>query len=124
MPLFLELFYDATVTLSRVYYHTSPLMIHYLVKIVVHLKNYANDVHIRSVVQPMIDKYNKYWRDIPLLYSFAFILDPRSKMKGFTRVLRRLGISPVLIILLIWLALELDLLMFTINMMRNMVLLG
>jgi hypothetical protein len=39
----------------------------------------------------MIDKYNKYWRDIPLLYSFAFILDPRAKMKGFTRVLRRLS---------------------------------
>ena len=38
----------------------------------------------------MIDKY-KYGRDIPLLYSFAFILDPRAKMKGFTRVLRRLG---------------------------------
>ena len=88
---FLELFYDATVTLSGVYYPTSPLMIHYLVKISLHLKNYANDVHIRSVVQPMIDKYNKYWRDIPLLYSFAFILDPRAKMKGFTRVLRRLG---------------------------------
>jgi len=26
-----------------------------------------------------------------LLYSFAFILDPRAKMKGFNRVLRRLG---------------------------------
>ena len=39
----------------------------------------------------MIDKYNKYWRDIPLLYSFAFILDLRAKMKGFSRVLRRLG---------------------------------
>jgi hypothetical protein len=39
----------------------------------------------------MINKYNKYWRDIPLLYSFAFILDPRAKMKGFNRVLRRLG---------------------------------
>ncbi|XP_039787014.1 zinc finger BED domain-containing protein RICESLEEPER 2-like [Panicum virgatum] len=88
---FLELFYDATVILSGVYYPTSSLMIHYLVKISMHLKNYANDVHIRSVVQPMIDKYNKYWRDIPLLYSFAFILDPRAKMKGFTRVLRRLG---------------------------------
>jgi hypothetical protein len=38
----------------------------------------------------MIDKYNKYWRNIPLLYSFAFILDPRAKMKGFSRVLRKL----------------------------------
>ena len=66
-------------------------MIHYLVKIAIHLKNHANDSHIRPMVQPMIDKYNKYSRDIPLLYSFAFILDPRAKMKGFIRVLRRLG---------------------------------
>ena len=87
---FLELFYDSTVALSGVYYPTAPLMLHYLVKIAIHFKNYANDVHIGSVVQPMVDKYNKYWRKIPLLYSFAFILDPRAKMKGFTRVLRRL----------------------------------
>jgi hypothetical protein len=88
---FLELFYNATVALSGVYYPTSPLMMHNLVKIAIHLKRYANDQHLRTVVQPMIDKYNKYWRDIPLLYSFAFILDPRAKMKGFLRVLRRLG---------------------------------
>ena len=88
---FFELFYDSTVALSGVYYPTSPLIIHYLVKIAIHLKNYANDSHIRPVVQPMIDKYNKYWKDIPLLYSFAFILNPRAKMKGFNRVLRRLG---------------------------------
>jgi hypothetical protein len=89
---FLELFYDdSTVALSRAYYPTSPLMIHYLIKIAIHLKNYGNDTHLRPVIQPMIDKYNKYWRGIPLLYSFAFILDPRAKMKGFSRVLRRLG---------------------------------
>jgi hypothetical protein len=88
---FLELFYDSIVALLGVYYPTSSLMIHYLVKIAIHLKNYANDSHIRPVVQPMIDKYNKYWRDISLLYSFAFILNPRAKMKGFNRVLRRLG---------------------------------
>ena len=87
---FLELFYDATVALSGVYYPTSPLMLHYLVKIAIHLNKYANDIHLRNVVQPMVDKYNKYWRDIPLLYSFAFILDPRAKMKGFTKVLRKL----------------------------------
>jgi hypothetical protein len=52
---FLELFYDVTVALSGLYYPTSPLMIHYLVKIALHLKSYANDVHIRSVVQPMIE---------------------------------------------------------------------
>jgi len=57
---FLELFYDATVALSGVYYPTSSLMIHYPVKIAMHLKNYTNNNHIRPVVQPMIDKYNKY----------------------------------------------------------------
>jgi len=87
---FLALFYDATVALSSVYCPTSPLMIHYLIKIAIHLKYYANDIHLRNVVQPMVDKYNKYWRDIPFLYSFAFILDPKEKMMGFSKVLRKL----------------------------------
>ena len=78
-------------------------------------------MHIRSVVQPMIDKY-KYLRDIPLLYSFAFILDPRAKMNGFTRVLRRLG-SLTGTDYSTYLALELDLLMSTTSM-RSLDLLG
>lgn len=36
----------------------------------------------------MKDKYLAYWSDIPMLYSFAFILDPRAKTRGFTNVLR------------------------------------
>jgi hypothetical protein len=35
----------------------------------------------------MKNKFLKYWRDIPLLYSFAFILDPRAKLRGFNRVI-------------------------------------
>ena len=57
---FLKLFYDSTVALSGVYYPTSPLMIHHIVKIAVHLHKYQHDEHLRSVVQSMIDKYNKY----------------------------------------------------------------
>ena len=57
---FLELFYDSTVALSGVYYPTAPLMVHHIVKIAIHLHKYQNDEHIRTVVQPMIDKYNKY----------------------------------------------------------------
>jgi ribosomal protein S15P/S13E len=56
---FLELFYDSTVALSGVYYPTVNLMIHHIVRIAVHLHKYQNDEHIRVVVQPMIDKYNK-----------------------------------------------------------------
>jgi len=32
-------------------------------------------------------KFLKYWENIPLLYSFAFILDPRAKMRGLFNVL-------------------------------------
>jgi hypothetical protein len=39
----------------------------------------------------MIDKYHKYWKNIPDLYSIAFILDPRAKIKGFNKVLRKLN---------------------------------
>jgi hypothetical protein len=79
----------------------------------------------------MIEKYNKYWRDIPLLYSFAFILDPRAKMKGFAKVLRKLMNLHTKVLrklmnptMLTRLALELGLLIFSISMRRNMELLG
>ena len=35
-------------------------------------------------------KFLKYWQHIPLLYLFAFILDPRAKMRGLFRVLKLL----------------------------------
>ena len=33
-------------------------------------------------------KYLKYWKDIPLLYSFAFILDLRAKLRGLFNILQ------------------------------------
>jgi hypothetical protein len=36
---FLELFYEATVTLSGVYYPTSPLMLHHILDFAEHLHN-------------------------------------------------------------------------------------
>lgn len=88
---FLQLFYDSTVALSGVYYPTSPLMLHQILKIARHLNNYENDELLRQAVVPMKDKFLKYWREIPLLYAFAFILDPRAKMRGFHKVLLRLS---------------------------------
>ncbi|WVZ96770.1 hypothetical protein U9M48_042369 [Paspalum notatum var. saurae] len=83
---FLEMFYDATCVLSGVYYPTSPLIMHHIFQIANRLDAYENDPLLRTVVAPMKTKVLKYWRDIPLLYSFAFILDPRAKLKGFTRL--------------------------------------
>ncbi|KAJ1278828.1 hypothetical protein BS78_04G108900 [Paspalum vaginatum] len=88
---FLQLFYDSTVALSGVYYPTSPLMLHQILKIARHLNAYENDDLLRQAVVPMKNKFLKYWKQISLLYAFAFILDPRAKMRGFHKVLLRLS---------------------------------
>jgi hypothetical protein len=88
---FLQLFYDSTVALSGIYYPTSPLMLHHILKIARHLNAYENHELLRNVVVPMKTKFLKYWRKIPILYAFAFILDPRAKMRGFHKVLQRLS---------------------------------
>jgi hypothetical protein len=88
---FLQLFYDSMVALSGIYYPTSPLMLHHILKIARHLNAYENHELFRNVVVPMKTKFLKYWREIPILYAFAFILDPRAKMRGFHKVLQRLS---------------------------------
>ncbi|CAN6271926.1 unnamed protein product [Urochloa humidicola] len=88
---FLELFYEATVTLSGVYYPTAPLMMHHILDFAEHLHNAENDQGFRSIAIPMKLKFLKYWEKIPLLYSYAFILDPRAKMKGFSNVIELLA---------------------------------
>lgn len=56
-----------------------------------HLNEYENDRLLKNVVYPMKTKYLKYWKDIPLLYAFAFVLDPSGKLKGLTNALKILG---------------------------------
>jgi hypothetical protein len=88
---FLQLFYDSNVALSGVYYPTSPLMLHHFMKIARHLNAFENHELLRHAVVPMKSKFLKYWREILILYAFAFILDPRAKMRGFHKVLQRLS---------------------------------
>ena len=79
--------------MSSVYYSTSPLVLHHVLEIASHLHACERDQNILHVVYPMKLKFLKYWQDIPLLYSYAFILDPRAKMRGFHRVLQLLAKS-------------------------------
>jgi hypothetical protein len=88
---FLQLFYESTVALSGIFYPTSPLMLHHILKITRHSNTYENDRQLRNTIFSMKSKFLKYWRDIPILYAFAFILDPRAKMRGFHKVLLRLN---------------------------------
>jgi hypothetical protein len=85
---FLVLFYIYTILLSGVYYLTSPLMMHAIIEIVDHLNQFENDDMLREVVVPMKTKFIKYWGNIPFLYSYTFILDPRAKLNGFTKSLQ------------------------------------
>ncbi|XP_066384513.1 zinc finger BED domain-containing protein RICESLEEPER 2-like [Miscanthus floridulus] len=84
---FLELFYESTCVLSDVYYPTSPLILHHMLDIAHHLHESEKDQNLMAVVYPMKLKYLKYWENIPLLYSIAFILDPRAKLRGLFNVL-------------------------------------
>ncbi|XP_066354760.1 zinc finger BED domain-containing protein RICESLEEPER 2-like [Miscanthus floridulus] len=90
---FLELFYDSTVALSGVYYPTSPLVLHHILEIASHLHDYEHDSNLCNVVAPMKAKFLKYWKYVPLLYAFAFVLDPRAKMRGLQNVLDLLAQS-------------------------------
>ena len=63
-------------------------MLHHIIEIASHLSNYENDILLRDIVVPMKSKFLKYWKNIPILYSFAFVLDPRAKLRGFNSALQ------------------------------------
>jgi hypothetical protein len=85
------LFYDRSVALSGIYYPTLTLMLHHILKFARHLTAFENDRLLRDAVVPMKTKFLKYWRNIPILYCFAFVLDPRAKMRGFNKLLVKLS---------------------------------
>ena len=64
---------------------------HHVLEIASHLNAYENDRDLRNIVVPMKDNFLQYWCDIPMLYIFAFILDPRAKMKGFSNIIMLLS---------------------------------
>jgi hypothetical protein len=70
---FLDLFYLSIVSLFGACYPTSHLMMHAIIKI-------ADYLNLFEIVD--------YWGNIPLLCSYAFILDPRAKLNGFTKTIQ------------------------------------
>jgi hypothetical protein len=61
---------------------------HHLLEIITHLTKCEKDTNMFPIVYPMKLKHLKYWKEIPLLYSIAFIIDPRGKMRGLFNVLQ------------------------------------
>jgi hypothetical protein len=64
---------------------------HVIIEIVDHLNQFKNDSLLRDVIVHMKTKFLKYWLNIPPLYSFTFILDPRAKLTGFNSALQVLS---------------------------------
>lgn len=62
--------------------------LHHSIKIARTLNTYENTTNLRHIVVPVKDKFLDYLFDISIIYSFEFILDPRAKIRGFTKVLR------------------------------------
>lgn len=66
-------------------------MLHHILEIAGHLHSREIDPLFSDILIPMNLKFLKYWQNIPLLYSFAFVLDPRAKIRGFHNVLQILS---------------------------------
>lgn len=80
--------YDSTVALSNVYYPISPIIAHSILEIASHLKAYENKIVSQEAIVAMKTKCLKYWKEIPIICAFAFILDHRAKIQRFTNVLQ------------------------------------
>jgi hypothetical protein len=66
-------------------------MLHHILDFAEHLHNAKKGQGFRSIAIPMKLKFLKYWEKILLLYSYAFILDPRAKLIDFSNVLELLA---------------------------------
>jgi hypothetical protein len=66
-------------------------MLHHIIHMHKHMNSYENDNLLRSCCCHHENKFLKYWGDIPVLYAFAFILDPRAKLRDFNNVLVQLA---------------------------------
>lgn len=77
--------------MSQVYYPTANIILHNLLEIATLFKEYENDDVLTEPVFHMKQKYLKYWKNIPMLYALAFVLDPRCKLRGLSAILSLVG---------------------------------
>lgn len=78
----LKMFYEVTELFSGRHYPTLNLFFRKICEIKLTLNSWLeSDVMIVAMTRKMIDKFDKYWRDINGLLAVARILDPRNKLK-------------------------------------------
>ncbi|KAF9598476.1 hypothetical protein IFM89_027910 [Coptis chinensis] len=76
---FFQIFFDSTKLFSGTSYVTSSAFCYQLSRISLLLKKYANEPGFILMYEDMKDKYDKYWKRVPLLLGLASCMDPRYK---------------------------------------------
>ncbi|XP_010687404.1 zinc finger BED domain-containing protein RICESLEEPER 2-like [Beta vulgaris subsp. vulgaris] len=80
----LKVFSDATNIISGSEYPTSNLFLSeiYRIKVMLDKNMDSSNEFVRSVVENMKDRFDKYWGECNLLMGIGSVLDPHLKMKG------------------------------------------
>jgi hypothetical protein len=73
------------VALSGVYYPTSPLMLHHILKIARHLNAFENHELLRDVLVPLKSKFRNIGEKYPFSMHFSFLI-LEIKLEGFIKL--------------------------------------
>jgi len=84
----LQVFLDSTNAFSYVYKPTSPYVLANIIPIAELFKTYRGIDSHENFLPDMEEKFLKYWTDIPLIFVFTMILDPRWKFDGAIEVVK------------------------------------
>ncbi|KAL6284807.1 hypothetical protein ACE6H2_015736 [Prunus campanulata] len=90
---FLQIFYSSTKIFSGVYYPTSSHVINCLIDIHGSFAAYSEFSVFKDALTEMKTKFDKYWKEFPMVFCFATIMDPRFKLFAIAEWLDMIGID-------------------------------